>query len=276
MGGAYTAVSDDINAVYYNPAGLGFFKTSEFAATQFGGYSDFKLSDLSVAIPLGDVTTTNVHQLGTLAFNIANLNYGSIAAVDPAGTPRGNLNASDRVYALGWGRAFTDRLALGALAKFYSMQIFKERAEGSAFNVGLLARLVPGTVNFGLSASNLGANVQFAGRTENPPVEYLAGLSVTPSSQLTLALDGGVAQDRSGLVRAGAEYRLTSAFCLRAGYDSSYDAGPGVSFGAGIQLLNLEVGFFPIDKVGLDYAFTPGDNVDATHRVALVARIGTQ
>lgn len=276
MGGAYVAVSDDINALYHNPAGLGFFKESEVSANEFGGFAGLKLSDLAVAIPLGDVTTSNVHQLGTLAFNLATLDYGSEDAFDASGNRIGDLKASDRVYGVGYGKAFRDRGAIGALARVYNLKIAGESASGTSVDLGALYRLVPGYFNVGASARNIGSDVQYSGKTEKAPTEYMLGAALTPlKDALTLALDVGSAADRSSIVRGGAEWHLSSAFALRAGYDSSLDAGSGLSLGAGVQLLDFEVGFIPIDKVGLDYSFTPTD-LQTIHRVSLTARIGTQ
>ncbi len=277
MGGAFVAVSDDINAMYHNPAGLGYFKSSEAAASQFGGLDSFKLSDIAVAIPMGDITTSNVRSLGTILFDVATLDYGNTDAFDSAGTSLGELKARDHVYAAGFGKAFSDQIAVGALARLYELQIFGEKANGTSIDVGALYRAIPGYLNLGVSARNLASNIQYSGKTENSPTEIMGGVALMPAGdKVILALDAGKAQDRNSLFRAGIEWHLASAFALRAGYDSSYDAGTGISFGAGIQLLDLEVGFIPIDKVGLDYSFTPADRLESTHRVSISARIGTQ
>jgi len=277
MGGAFVAVSDDINAMYHNAAGLGYFKSSEAAATQFGGFDDFEISDLAVAIPLGDLTTSNVRSLGTILFNVATLDYGSGDAFTAGGASLGQLKARDKVYGVGFGKAFTDQFSVGAMARIFELQVFGEKASGTSIDVGGLFRAIPGYLNVGASARNLGANIQYAGKTEDSPTEIMGGVALMPAGdKLVLALDAGQAQDRGSVFRTGVEWRLASAFALRAGYDSSYDAGSGLTFGAGLLLLDFEVGFIPIDKIGLDYSFTPGDDVDTIHRVSLSARVGTQ
>jgi hypothetical protein len=268
MGGAFTAVADDLNAVYHNMAGVGFFNKSEFAANQTNGIADLELSDLSVAIPLGDVTASNVRRLGTIVFNIGTLDYGSETALNASGNPAGGLNATDNTMAFGWGKAFGERFAIGGLARTYKSTIFKHSETGTLVDAGLLFRAIPGYLNVGVAGTDIGNDV---------PTEYRGGIALMPAGD-TLILSGevGTAEDRSSIVRAGIELRPVSVVALRAGYDSSFDAGSGISFGAGIQLLDLEVGFFPIDRVTLDYAYTPADDLEAFHRISLSARIGTQ
>src|SRR5512146_127828 len=70
MGGAYTAVSDDINAIYRNPGGLGFLTKMEVAGTRFSGVSQLNANDIAVALPLGDVSAGNVRNMGVLAFDL--------------------------------------------------------------------------------------------------------------------------------------------------------------------------------------------------------------
>lgn len=268
MGGAFSAVADDLNAVYHNVAGIGFFRTSEVMANQTDGIADFEMSDLSVAIPLGDVTASNVRRLGTIVFNIGDLDYGSQPAFSITGAPAGRLEASDRTSALGWGKAFNDNFAIGALARIIRARIFGQDETGTLIDAGLLLRAIPGYLNLALTGNDIG---------NDAPAEYRAGLALMPAGEtLTISAEAGTAEDRSSLVRAGIELRPASAFAIRAGYDSSFDAGSGISFGAGLQILDLEVGFFPIDRVTLDYAFTPADDLEALHRVSIGARIGTQ
>jgi hypothetical protein len=268
MGGAFTAVADDLNAVYYNIAGLGFFPSSEVQANQSSGIAELELSDLSVAIPLGDVTASNVRRLGVIVFNIGTLDYGSETALNASGNPIGGLEATDNTLAFGWGKAFGERFAIGGLARSYKAKIFGQDESGTVIDAGLLLRVVPGYLNLGLAGSEVGNDV---------PTEYRGGVSIMPAGEaLILSGEVGTAEDRSSIVRAGIELHPVSVFALRAGYDSSFDAGSGISFGAGIQLLDLEVGFFPIDRVTLDYAYTPADDLEAMHRFSLGARIGTQ
>ena len=78
------------------------------------------------------------------------------------------------------------------------------------------------------------------------------------------------------VLRGGLELRLNEVVALRAGYDDAYDAGSGLTMGAGILIKDFELGFFPLKRVTLDYAYRPSDDLEALHYITIGARVATQ
>jgi hypothetical protein len=278
MANAFTAVGDDINTFYRNPGGLGFLRKSEALASRYTGLSGIDMNTLAVAIPLGDVTVSNVRSLGVVAVGLTNMHYGNSDQTDVTGARVGSFDANDQMLSVGWGRAYGSQLSIGAVAKLYRVEILKKGSSGTLVDVGAIYKLVPNYFQIGVLGSNLGSSVAYEGTGSDAPETIGAGAALMPlgNDHLTLTLDLERPSDASSVERVGIEVLPTSALALRAGYDSSYEAGPGYSFGAGIILANLEVGFFPVDRVTLDYSYTAGDDLDVTNRIALTCRIGTQ
>ena len=278
MADAYSAVEGDINSMYRNPAGIGFMRKSEFIASRYGGVADVGANTLGVAIPLGDVNTSNVHHLGVVGVSLSNLNTGKSDAFDANGNREGTFGEDDKMLSVSWGKSLTDQASLGVTAKLFHVSIFNKADSGTLFDVGGLYKAVPGYFNVSASAVNVGGQITYEADSSNAPTSYVLGGALMPlgNNKVTLTVDAEKPTDASSAAKLGVEWAPVSALVLRAGYDTSYDASSAVSLGAGIVLLNLEVGFIPVDRVTLDYAFTPNNNLDYTNRVALSFRVATQ
>src|SRR5258708_31521333 len=55
LGGAYTALGDDVGSIYYNPAGLASLLTSELNITYLSLYQSMNYESFSFAYPVGEV-----------------------------------------------------------------------------------------------------------------------------------------------------------------------------------------------------------------------------
>jgi hypothetical protein len=140
--------------------------------------------------------------------------------------------------------------------------------------LGVLVRVIPKTLSAGITAFNVGAKQKFA-TSENLPQSMVYGVALTPfDKSLVLALDAQVPKDEATNYKVGGEWWVNSIYVLRAGYDSSLQAGPGESLGVGICIKEFEMGFFPIERIMIDYAFTPAGDLDNAHRIALSFRFG--
>lgn len=278
MGNAFTAVGDDINTFYRNPAGLGFLRKSEGFASRFSGLGEIDGNTLAIAIPLGDVTSSNVRNMGVIGIGATNMSYGKTDLTDVNGVRRGDFEAKDEMVMVGWGKVFANELSIGSVVKLYRMEIFDKSDSGTAVDVGAMYRLIPGTLNVGVMGTNLGSSIAFEGKKSDAASAISAGAALMPlgNNRFMLTLDVEKPSDASSAVKGGAEWLASSVLALRAGYDGAYEAGPGLSMGAGIILADIEVGFFPVDRITLDYAYTAGDDLEYSHRIALGCRIGTQ
>ena len=274
MGNAFTALADDANALFFNPAGLGGLERAEFTATHRQLYSDISQQNLGVVLPLDLTSAANFRELGSLGIYGGFLDYGRFTGRDAAGTPTGDFEANDRLVGVAYGMALTPRLLLGAAVKHYNLHLADKKVKGVAMDGGLIYRLTPDRLSFGVAATNFGQSFSFASEEEDLPLAIAGGLAFTPDDRFTLTADVVDPKDDSVGYRVGAEAAVGRVIALRVGYDSTYDPGPGVSAGVALHADRLELAFFPIQRFTLDYAFVASDDLEDVHTVSLTFRFG--
>lgn len=258
MGGAYTALATDSNALLYNPAGLARVRDSEatFMHNQYA--QGVGQQYIGVALKRG---------LG-FQFNYASLGDVPRTTIsNPAGTGS-RLNVSDTSLGAGYGRALSPDLAVGGGAKYFTESLGDTTVGGYAVDVGGLYRMpdIKG-LTFGASLLNLGPAVKFASAAERLPSTLRVGAAYAtplPHNDVTLALD--LTKSLLDKVRLGfgAETVIDERFAVRAGFTTRQDAGLGLAFGLG----------WTGRKVGADYAFTPLGELGSAHRISFTMRWG--
>jgi hypothetical protein len=267
MGGAFAALADDENALFYNPAGLGLLEKMHFGSfyePRFGasfGHLALAGKDLGVGLiflNLGGIDARDAHDdpVGEGTFT-----YGSSGTVAAAGVKLADLP-------LPFG--LPNNLALGLAAKLYQVSS-PEGGNGSglALDLGLLfiqelrVGQLPLGLRLGAVIENLGLAVAYkSGYSEGWPLGIRLGSAVN-LRDLTLALD----LETRGIIHLGAEYRFTEVsqrfglgtLTLRVGGFTQGGLVPTLGFG--IQFKNFQ----------LDYAFIAYPRAPDTHRLSFAA-----
>ncbi|MBI5596960.1 MAG: PorV/PorQ family protein [Elusimicrobia bacterium] len=277
LGEAYTAVAEDVNAVYYNPAGLAFLERQEVTlmhnkffkgvSQQWGGY----------AFPSA--------KFGTFAGAFTMLSVEAFDSYTAQDQPNGKVGASDFAGAAAWAFEFPgiDGLALGGSFKFINSRLAGYSADSAAIDAGLLYRQDEATGwRLGASVRNVGTEVRFISEAFPLPLTGTVGLSYrgsaaplwTDASWMFTAEAVGT-NDRNPYAAFGTEFRPVDEFGIRIGWRQNQDTGLGLA--AGIGFRSLEKGFtsdrWP--EIGLDYAFVEYGRLEHTHRVSLTLRFGT-
>ena len=257
MGGAFTAIADDINAPYWNPAGLIQSPSLRVGGTyesRYGGLSEF------------------YYVAGTLISS--RLGGGFL------------WSHSDMysVYTLSGGVGW-NAVALGISGKLYAFTVPGQRASGLGIGVGCLYRATVSELNLtvGATSNDIGWSVirwegeDFSSRDHVAWVNRF-GMAVAgemPGVRWRLGTEWEVALRRPPLsaeedyfatavqtnLRLGGEVDLRW-FTLRAGFaDISLENGEGLSlrpcFGAGVQLegIVIDVAWVP-SQLGGTYLLT--------------------
>ena len=259
LGGAYTALAADENALLYNPAGLG--RIGQYGATFMHNqyFAGITQEYASLAAPQGWGVNMNVLNSGS----IQETTYGN-----QNGTGLGSTGLTDMAFGAGYGRAVTDSLSLGAGVKYIQENIADVRGRGFAFDVGALYAVpqVKG-LSVGAAAQNLGPTVKFQAAKENLPLNVrLGGAYLFDVLGQKSALSFDVTKERSqgALIAVGAETVLAKMMPIRAGFNTTNNAGPGVTAGVGWVYRNF----------ALDYAFAPFGELGMAHRVSVTWRWG--
>src|SRR5690606_3649374 len=131
MGGAYTALSNDIYAVYYNPAGLA--NTLENGQVTFN-HAEW-LADINYDFAAASL---NVPGLGVVFLSLTSLSIPE-EKVRTFENPNGDgrvWDASSLSIGLGYAKQLTENFGIGFQAKYIREGIWNVSASGFAFDVG--------------------------------------------------------------------------------------------------------------------------------------------
>lgn len=261
MGGAYTALAEDANALHYNPAGLARIKRSQATfmhnahiqglSQQYLGYAHPKHFGLSLNyLGFGNVPRTT----------IANPN-----------STLGDFGVSHVAVTAGYGYALDDRMSIGVGLKFLRQVIDDVAAQGAAIDLGAIFH-VPEVDGFviGLAIQNMGPSANFQSSAEKLPLKAKAGgayvfpLPGFPDYQTTLALDLIKERGTDVTIRFGSEVIVLKNAALRLGYSSRNTAGVGITAGMGWRFR----------EHSLDYALVPFGDLGIAHRFSVTVRWG--
>ncbi len=294
MGGAYSAVTNDVSAIYWNPAGLTripartavyFVHTNWLAGTSF----DFA----AVAVRLGSA--------GTVGFSFTSLSMADMPVrteFEPEGTGE-FFSAMNISLGLSYARAITDRFSLGFNAKYVREQIWHMTASAIAFDVGILFRTDFDWLTLGVSVSNFGPKMQYLGKDAfvnydfapneygdnanifanlqtdkwDLPLMFRFGLSFqlidNEINQLIASLEARHPNDNTESLSMGVEYGFRHWVFFRAGYQSMFeqDTEKGLTAGFGIKyFLSYRVPLF------FDYAYADWNRLSSVHRFSVEIR----
>lgn len=272
MGEAFCGVADDINALYWNPAGLSSIGERQATAMYISWFQSINYGYLAYGQPAGN--------WGVFAGGITYLTSGNIpqTTIDSDGNyvdEGKNFNAYDMAFSIGYARKMRGDISLGGAFKVISEKIEKEDATAFAVDIGAMfkgIRIGNGVLPIGLVVQNLGTQVKFMSRGDSLPIDIKLGSSYglefsQINSSLTLALDLNYPLDNDFNARFGAEFWYKGIVAARLGYKTTtikdIDALSGLSIGGG----------FRYQKYGIDYAWVPYGDLGSTHRISLIARL---
>lgn len=259
MGGAYAAIADGADSVYWNPAGLSAL-TKRDATASFGLlFEDMSQGFVGYAAPAFG---------GTLGGGVDYLRIGSIEK------RAGDTEAADSTFAAGHyaaalAYALPDTLpglGLGASLKYIREDIDAMHAGALALDLGARYKTSVEGLNAALTAQNLGTSLAsdpLPLTTRLGAAYRLRGLPLLAAADIE-----SLWLEKRHTLDLGAEVRAAEALALRAGYrvgQSRDELGSGlVGFSAGLGLR--------FEGIALDYAFVPFGDLGNTHRLTLSTR----
>lgn len=268
MGGAYTAVADDVNSILWNPAGLAALPGFEVTFMHTIWFADIFYDYLALAYPAGEI--------GTFGLSVVYLNSGDITKWDDLGNEAGSFSANDLGISIAYGTLINKELSLGVTVKVFNEGIDDVSAFGFAGDLGGIFKIsaVPG-LQAGINIQNLGPKFGF-GEAFLLPITIKLGVSYSGIRNMLLSLDYIQPIETYGIIAAGMEYWYRDIIVLRMGYQfqGQFDlndyyenyAGPSVMagfvIGAGVK----------IDIYSVDYAYKQFGVLESTHRIGLTLK----
>lgn len=161
LGGASIATATGLDAVHWNPAGVG--RLSASAEGMFSSMSyiaDINMTYAGVAGDFGD--------FGNIAFTMKSLNIGEIpitSETDPENLTGRSFSPTFVAVGVTYARGITDAISFGLTAKLISETIDRVSASAFAFDVGIQYRSLVGIqgFNLGLAIKNVGTEMKYDG-----------------------------------------------------------------------------------------------------------------
>lgn len=288
LGSAATALSNNANQIFWNPAGTALTEDQQASVTfSYNNWiAGLQYSSVAAGYNLGFGTVT----LGVQAFGISDIEANRQSGytdpilqelvTDPNTSP--TYNYLDLAISASYARYFMDRLMLGATVKYIRESIDGVSASAVAFDFGSVYQIGFAGWQIAARINNLGTPIQFYNQANPLPLTFSIGTCIYPISserfRLMLALDAVKPQDAQQLLYGGMELSFYDLLFLRGGYKFNYsgvtDGGTPTrepietsledfSIGGGIQ---YEISDMP---VAIDYAFTKMDLFGGAHRITL-------
>ena len=262
MGGAYTAVANDIYGVYWNPAGV--------ANTPANGQAAFNhvnwLADISYDFAAASL---NVEEVGTFFLTMISLGVPE-DKVRTNEFPEGDgrmWDAKSLAIGVGFARKLTDKFSVGIHLKYIREGVWNTSASGMAIDIGTFYVTPFNDMVIGASISNFGTKMQLDGRdilfnydpgndpNSGPnnvlskyemgkydlPLTFRLGLAMDVYKdryfRATTALDATHPNDNTEYLNTGVEFAYDEMFMFRLGYKSLLlrDSEQGLTIGGGLN-----------------------------------------
>jgi len=252
MGGAFSAISDDATATFWNPAGLTYSR-AQVAFTHTEWLQDITNEFLAITFPAFR---------GTLGLSFYTNSVGGIERrLNPSEEPIGTVEANDVALGLSYATSISSSLKAGLTVKYLYEKIFIESAAGYAFDFGLILQPFSNPLQLAVVAQNFGSMDKLRAESINLPktvrlgVSYLFALDGI-GGKVLLAADGVKVIETDFRGSFGAELQFKSQLAVRVGYQTGLSRQ---AFGGGLGL--------KMNRYHLDYGFIPFDsNFGDTHR----------
>lgn len=277
MGGAFSAVANDVSALYWNPAGIANINETQTLFSYTKMFADININYFGLVIPAGEY--------GTFGASVTALNVGDMEVTTeflPEGTGE-KFSAGSYSFAFTYAKYITEDFAVGANVKYIRESIYNSSASGIAFDIGTVFKTPFYGVKFASSISNYGSKMQMSGddllvrhdpdpqRAGNNqtidayyktdefelPLRLQVGIArdfqILDEHRFTIAVDAIHPNDNNQWINVGGEISLfNNLVSLRGGYKTLFlkDTQEGLTLGAGIQYDGL--GFF---KIAVDYSY---------------------
>jgi hypothetical protein len=280
MGEAHTVISDDVNAIFHNPAGIAQMEAKKFDITvsRTEWFADISYNAVGIAINGGIWGNFGLSLIPAPDYGDI---FGTIVSDNERGYEEtGPVDVSAFAMGLAYGRKFTDKFMIGGHVKYAYQHLgsnpmldketdsmFTQVNEASTLAYDFGTIFYPGfkSFRFGMSVRNFSGAVKYEVYNFQLPLTFKIGVGMDildlfgehPGKSFIVAIDAVHPRDYSQRLQIGGEYSI-GVLKLRAGYKFNYDE-EGLSAGCGINTGNIK----------LDYAYSAFGALNLVNRVSI-------
>lgn len=286
MAGAQASASNDLSAIYWNPAGLADIRTmsANFSYTQW--FASFKHNFAAISMPIGDYFTIAGHLITFGCDKIEITNFDR-----PEGT--GNYySVNDLAMGLSFSGYLTDQFSFGFTGRYVYNSFADLSSNGFSFDVGTIYQTGIQGIKLGFSIHNLGTEMEYSGQDLNTTKKIVDELNMSPldaqyltnpysmplifragissevintedeEHKLIAALDFITFSDVPEQFILGAEYTWNKILSLRAGYRIGHDQ---MNLAGGVGINYIGGGF----SGQFDYSISPTKDLGWINRISV-------
>ncbi len=229
MGNSFTAISDDISSIYYNPAGLSLINKTQVMgmySNLFNNVNGLNYGNLAIAKPFS---------FGTIGLGVIYLNVGDIPYVRDQTGPDGTTFSDNEVAIyLTYSMIYVETLRMGCSVKFINHSIADYTGSGIGFDLGLMSKF-SNKLSIGLMLQDLfGASIKLNKDSEKYPAKVKFGAAYKPMESLIISPQIEFLEGKRLMFGVGTEYKLYRDYVfVRSGFNNLYNswsAGVGLNY----------------------------------------------
>lgn len=253
LGGAYSAIGNDVYAMFYNPAGLANMRKNQVGFNHVQWFQDIRMQNLSAGFRLDSRFF--------VAAGFSYLGMASIQGKDRYGQNTDALTVNSSIMQMSMAYKLHPSFSIGFGVKYFRDNLAGYVASGFAFDFGFLMETFIPHLTLAASVRDVGNKIRYDEMSESIPFNYRVGLGYRiPSLHLCLGLDGVHSADQGWLLKSGIEFDFLHRAFLRVGNAWFSPNGLQPSFGIGAR---------PFKSLAIDYTLFNHQNLGLTHRVGL-------
>ena len=243
MGDAGTALSNDLTALFYNPAKLALADKSEVLFMHNEWIQDVNSEVIGVKTELWNIP---------FAFGINVTSVDGIEFREIAGEPITTFDANYFFGSLSTGFFVTEEISFGASFKYLYEGLLNDEASGFGFDFGLNYLLPYKGLTASMVVKNIGSMNALRSESTKLPTEFRLGTAYTYNLEHSkFDFTGGVEfqkylDTKDNHFNFGGEVLYNKLIAARSGFQTGYESR-GFTAGIGLMWGNLK----------FDYAFLP-------------------
>ncbi len=274
MGGAFAAMQDDPDLVFYNPAAIATIQRPRASFSYMKYLLDINAGFASYA--------QHVDNVGWVAGGVQYLSYGSFTRTDATANSLGTFGASDVAFVVGYSNELDTNFYYGLTAKMGFSSLEDYNAIAGAFDGGLLYVIPEKRMAFAFVVQNIGTMLKtYDGNNYPLPFDVRIAGAVQPKglpliinlSFHKLADDAASFFDRFRAFAVGGEFLVSKVVRLRFGYDNEKRQDMTVNQSSGLGGISVGLGILA-KGWRIDYGYSSWNLAGGLHRITLGAPFG--
>ncbi|MDP3773197.1 MAG: PorV/PorQ family protein [Gemmatimonadales bacterium] len=161
LGGSFAALTSDVSAVFFNPAGLAGMERPTAMGSSMNYLAGTRYGAIAIGFPMSGGSRA-------LGLSIANFGFGDqpvYTAEDPQGDNGEVYSVNQTVLGLSYATRFSDRFSAGITAKFINDQLGRTTGQAGAVDFGTTfqAQVSGRPIRASFVIQNLGTTLQHSG-----------------------------------------------------------------------------------------------------------------